>query len=146
MIGGELGQKLVGDAGRSVEAGLGLDPLADPERNVPRERDALQVFRHLEIGLVERQEHAEAVHRFLHCWQSSNPTPFQEVPAGALVTEVLGQPSYGPPRLRSAFSLNDEWDDLSSKPRRSLLREMSFVEIVRRFVLSCEDADSLGTG
>src|SRR3954454_2822104 len=145
MIGGELGQKLVGDAGRSVEAGLGLDPLADPERNVPRKRDALQVFRHLEIGLVERQEHAEAVHRFGHCWRGSNPKrsggPGGRACHGGARAALLRATA-----TTIGVSLNDEWDDLSSKPRRSLLREMSFVEIVRRFVLSCKDADSPGTG
>jgi len=54
VIGGEFRQKLVvGDSGRGVEASLGLDRLADPERDIPRQRDALQVLGDVEIGFVE---------------------------------------------------------------------------------------------
>jgi hypothetical protein len=56
VIGGKLRQELVvGDPCRGVEAGLSLDLLADPQRDVPRKRNALQVLGDVEIGLVERQ-------------------------------------------------------------------------------------------
>jgi hypothetical protein len=56
VIGGQLRQKLVvGDARRSVEAGFGLDLLANSQRDVPGERDTLQIFRRVQVCLVERQ-------------------------------------------------------------------------------------------
>ena len=56
VVGGELRQKLVvGDAGRSVEAGYLLDLRTDRQRDVPRQRNALQIFGHVEVGLVQRQ-------------------------------------------------------------------------------------------
>ena len=56
MIRRELCQKLVvGDAGGRVEAGLLFDLGADGERDVARQRNSLQVFRDVEIGLVQRQ-------------------------------------------------------------------------------------------
>jgi hypothetical protein len=56
VIGGEFRQEfVVGDSGRGVEASLGLDLAADPERDIPGQRDALQVFGYVEIGFIERQ-------------------------------------------------------------------------------------------
>jgi len=56
VVGGELRQKLVvGDAGGGVEAGHLLDLGADRERDIARQRNPLQVFRDVEIGLVERE-------------------------------------------------------------------------------------------
>ena len=56
VVGGELRQELVvGDAGGGVEAGHFLDLRADRERDVARQRDALQVFGDVKIGFVERQ-------------------------------------------------------------------------------------------
>jgi len=53
VVGSELGQKLVvGDAGGGVETGLVLDPGADRERDVPRQRNPLQVFGDVKVGLV----------------------------------------------------------------------------------------------
>jgi hypothetical protein len=51
-VGGELGQKLVvGDASRSVEAGHLLDLGTDRQRDVPGQRNALQIFGYVEVGL-----------------------------------------------------------------------------------------------
>ena len=56
VIGGKLRQKLVvGDAGRSIEAGYLLDLCTNRERHVPRQRNALQIFGHVEVGLIQRQ-------------------------------------------------------------------------------------------
>jgi hypothetical protein len=56
VIRGELRQEfVVANAGGCVEAGLRLDLLPDPERDVAGEGDPLQVFGDVEIGLVERQ-------------------------------------------------------------------------------------------
>ena len=56
VVRSELCQKLVvGDAGGGVEPGLLLDLGTDRQRNVPRQRNALQIFGHVEVGLVQRQ-------------------------------------------------------------------------------------------
>jgi hypothetical protein len=56
VIGGQLSQEfVVADPRGSVEAGLGLDLLADPQRDVAGEGNALQVLGHVEIGFVQRQ-------------------------------------------------------------------------------------------
>src|SRR6202012_3356219 len=46
---------VVGDAGGSVEPRDLLDLGADRDRDVPRQRDVLQVLGNVAIGLVERQ-------------------------------------------------------------------------------------------
>ena len=54
VIGGEFREELVvGDSGRSVETGLDLDLLTDPKRDIPGQRNALQVFGNVKIGFVE---------------------------------------------------------------------------------------------
>jgi hypothetical protein len=56
VIGGQLSQEfVVADPRRSVEAGLGVDLLADPQGDVAGEGNALQVLGHVEIGFVQRQ-------------------------------------------------------------------------------------------
>jgi hypothetical protein len=56
MIGGELCQKLVvGDSGRCREGGLRKDLGSDLVGDFRRGPDALQIFGHIEIGLVQRQ-------------------------------------------------------------------------------------------
>ncbi len=56
VIGGELGQELVvGDAGRSGEAGFGADRRADFLGDPRRRGDSARIFGHVEIGLVQRQ-------------------------------------------------------------------------------------------
>jgi hypothetical protein len=56
VIGGELRQKfVVGDAGGGVEAGHLLDLGADRERDVAGQRNVLEVFGDVEVGLVERE-------------------------------------------------------------------------------------------
>ncbi len=55
VVRSELCQKLVvGDAGGRIQAGLNFDLRANRERDVARQRNSLQVFRDVEIGLVER--------------------------------------------------------------------------------------------
>ena len=54
VFGGELRQKfVVGDAGGGVEACHLLNPSADRERDVPGQRNILQVLAHVEVSLVE---------------------------------------------------------------------------------------------
>src|SRR5262249_25427227 len=56
VIGGKLRQEfVVGDPGRGIETGFGLDLLADPQRDVPGQWNALQVLGDVEIGLIERK-------------------------------------------------------------------------------------------
>lgn len=62
MIGSELCQELVvGDAGRSVEARYLLDFRTDRQRDVPRQWNALQIFGHIEVGLVQRQRDSGSI-------------------------------------------------------------------------------------
>jgi hypothetical protein len=56
MVRGELRQKLVvRDAGGRIQPCLGFDLRADREGDVTRERNALQVFRDVVVGLVQRK-------------------------------------------------------------------------------------------
>src|SRR6516225_4264986 len=56
VVGSELGEELVvGDSGRRREPGFGADFSPDFFRDLRRRDDALEVFRDVEIGLVERQ-------------------------------------------------------------------------------------------
>jgi hypothetical protein len=54
VVGSELGEKLVvGDSGRCRQLGFGADFSPDFFRDLRRRDDALQVFRDIEISLVE---------------------------------------------------------------------------------------------
>jgi hypothetical protein len=56
MVGGELSEELgLAYAGRCVETGLFLDLCADRQRDVACQRNALEVLRDVEVGLVERK-------------------------------------------------------------------------------------------
>jgi hypothetical protein len=56
VVRGELGQKLVvRDAGRGIEPGHLFDLRPDRERDVARQRNILEVFGDVEVGLVERE-------------------------------------------------------------------------------------------
>jgi hypothetical protein len=55
VIGSDLCREfVVADAGRRVELRFGLDLVADAQRDVSGKRNALDVFRYVEISLVER--------------------------------------------------------------------------------------------